>query len=61
MANFSDAARAEELKQFAPAYETSGGRMVAERTRERILADAEFVLEQMPAIDEWVRRRRNSQ
>ena len=61
MANFSDPARAEELKGFAPAYETSGGRMVAERTRERILADAEFVAEQMPAIDEWVRRRRNSQ
>jgi len=61
MANFSDAARAEELKSFAPAYETSGGRMVAERTRERILADAEFVAEQIPAIDEWVRRRRNSQ
>jgi aminopeptidase N len=61
MANFSDPARAEELKQFAPAYETSGGRMVAERTRERILADAELVAEQMPAIDEWVRRRRNSQ
>jgi len=61
MANFSDPARAEELKAFAPVYETSGGRMVAERTRERILADAEFVAEQMPAIDEWVRRRRNSQ
>jgi aminopeptidase N len=61
MANFSDAARAEELKGFAPAYETSGGRMVAERTRERILADAEFVAEQIPPIDEWVRRRRNSQ
>jgi aminopeptidase N len=57
MANFSDPARAEELKQFAPAYETSGGRMVAERTRERILADAEFVARQIPAIDEWVRRR----
>jgi hypothetical protein len=61
MANFSDPARAEELKAFAPAYETSGGRMVAERTRERILADAEFVAQQMPAIDEWVRRRRNPQ
>ncbi len=61
MANFSDAARAEELKGFAPAYETSGGRMVAERTRERILADAEFVAEQIPPIDEWVRRRRTSQ
>jgi hypothetical protein len=32
--------------------------MVAERTRERILADAELVAEQIPAIDEWVRRHR---
>ena len=56
MANFSDPARAEELKQFAPAYETSDGRTEAERTRERILADAEFVTRQIPAIDEWVRQ-----
>jgi hypothetical protein len=56
MANFSDPARAEELKQFAPAYETSDGRTEAERTRERILADAEFVARQIPAIDEWVRQ-----
>jgi hypothetical protein len=54
MANFSDPARAEELKQFAPAYETSDGRIEAERTRERILADAEFVTRQLPALDEWV-------
>jgi aminopeptidase N len=57
MVNFSDPARAEELKQFAPAYETSDGRTEAERTRERILADAEFVARQIPAMDEWVRRR----
>jgi aminopeptidase N len=55
MANFSDPARAEELKQFAPAYETSDGRTEAERTRVRILADAEFVARQIPAMDEWVR------
>jgi len=54
MANFSDPARAEELKQFAPAYETSDGKTEAERTRERILADAEFVARQLPALDEWV-------
>ncbi len=54
MANFSDPARAEELKQFAPAYETSDGRTEAERTRERILADAEFVARQIPAMDEWM-------
>ena len=56
MANFSDPARAEELKQFAPAHETSDGRTEAERTRERILANAEFVTRQIPAIDEWVRQ-----
>jgi aminopeptidase N len=56
MANFSDPERAEELKQFAPAYETSDGRTEAERTRERILADAEFVAQQIPSIDEWVRQ-----
>jgi aminopeptidase N len=56
MANFSDPARAEELKRFAPAHETSDGRTEAERTRERILADAEFVAWQIPAIDEWVRQ-----
>jgi aminopeptidase N len=57
MANFSDHARAEELKNFAPAYETSGGRMLAERIREQIIADADFVVKQIPAIDEWVRHR----
>ena len=57
MANFSDPARAEELKNFAPSYETSGGRMTAERVREQILADADFVAKQMPAIDAWVGRR----
>jgi aminopeptidase N len=56
MANFSDPARAEELKQFAPAHETSDGRAEAERMRERILADAEFVARQIPAVDEWVRQ-----
>src|SRR5262249_26574498 len=38
MGNFSEAARADELKQFAPAYETPNGRTEAERIRERILA-----------------------
>jgi len=57
MEHFSDLARAEELKQFAPVHETPDGRAEAERVRERILADAEFVAEQIPAIDEWVRRR----
>jgi hypothetical protein len=58
MANFSNPARAEELKQFAPAHETWSGRTEAERTRERILANAEFVARHIPAIDEWVRQHR---
>ena len=57
MGNFSDPARAEELRNFAPAYETSGGRVVAERVRERILTDADFVARQVPQIDAWVRSR----
>ena len=57
MSNFSDAERAEELKNFAPSYETSGGRMTAERVRDQILADADFVQKQLPAIDAWVRHR----
>jgi hypothetical protein len=56
MAHFSDPARADELKDFEPAYETSEGRRLAERTREQILADADFVARQMSAIDDWVRR-----
>jgi aminopeptidase N len=57
MGNFSDPARAEQLKNFAPAYANSGGRMVAERTIERILVAAEFIAQQLPAVDEWIRRR----
>jgi hypothetical protein len=33
-------------------------RTEAERTRQRILANAEFVARQIPAIDEWVRQHR---
>jgi aminopeptidase N len=57
MGNFSDPGRAEELRNFAPAQETSGGRMVAARAIERILAAAEFIDQHMPSIDAWIRRR----
>ena len=54
--NFSDPARAEELKNFAPVNETSGSRISAERARETILGNADFAARHLPAIDEWIRR-----
>ena len=31
--------------------------MVAARSQERIMADADFSAQQLPAIEEWIRRR----
>jgi aminopeptidase N len=56
MANFTDRTRATELANFAPAHETSGGRIAAARAQEKILADADFAEQQLPAINEWVGR-----
>src|SRR6185295_2229637 len=42
MTVFADAARVEELKAFAPAQATSGGRVVAGRAQETIMINAEF-------------------
>jgi aminopeptidase N len=55
--HFSDRAHAEELRNYAPSHATSGGRMVAARNIERILADADFIDGQMPPIDAWIGRR----
>jgi aminopeptidase N len=57
MTNFTDAAHAEELANFAPAQSTAGGRTVAARSYERIMTDADFSTQQLPAVNEWVRRR----
>ncbi len=57
MTNFTDAAHAAELAGFAPAHATSGGRIVAARSYERIMTDADFSAQQLPAVDEWLRRR----
>jgi len=57
MANFTDAAHAAELAGFAPAHATSGGRIVAARSYERIMTDADFSAQQLPAVDEWLKRR----
>ena len=56
MANFADRERAAELASFAPVHETSGGRIVAARAEERILTDADFVAQQLPAVDDWIGR-----
>jgi aminopeptidase N len=57
LTNFTDAAHAEELANFAPAQATSGGRIVAARSYERIMTDADFSAQQLPAVDERVKRR----
>jgi aminopeptidase N len=56
MTNFSDGAHAGELASFAPAQATSGGRMMAARTQETILTDADFIAQILPAVDAWVAR-----
>jgi len=55
--NFSDATHADELAKFAPAQATSGGRIVAARSYERIMTDADFSAQQLPAVNEWVKQR----
>jgi aminopeptidase N len=54
---FTDAAHAKELEDFAPAHKTSGGRTVAARAQERIMTDADFSAQQLPAVDAWVKAR----
>ena len=57
MTVFSDAARADELKNFAPVHATSGGRIVAARATETIMTNADFKASVLPAIDEWIKGR----
>ena len=42
MTSFTERARADELKDFAPVYATSGGRIIAERAEEMILINADL-------------------
>jgi aminopeptidase N len=56
LTNFTDAARATELANFAPVNATSGGRMVAERSQEAILIAAEFKARALPAIEQWIKQ-----
>jgi aminopeptidase N len=57
MTNFTDAAHAEELANFAPVQATPGGRIVAARAYESIMTAADFSAHQLPAVNEWVKRR----
>jgi aminopeptidase N len=57
MTNFTDAAHAQELANFAPAHASSGGRIVAARAYERIMTDADFSAQQLSAVNDWVERR----
>jgi len=56
MTNFTDAPHAEELANFAPALSTSGGRLVAARAYERIMTDADFSAQQLPTVNDVVKR-----
>jgi aminopeptidase N len=57
MTNFSDAAHAAELADFAPAHATSGGRVVAARAQETILIAADLKARAVPAVAAWIRQR----
>jgi aminopeptidase N len=57
LSNFTDAAHAQELAGFAPAHATSGGRTVAARAYERIMTNADFSVQLLPAVDAWVKGR----
>jgi aminopeptidase N len=52
---FTDAAHAQELADFVPAQKTPGGRTVAARAYERIMTDADFSTQQLPAVNAWVK------
>jgi aminopeptidase N len=55
--NFTDTEHAAELAQFAPAHETAGGRIVADRAEESILADADEIATVLPAIEAAIAQR----
>jgi aminopeptidase N len=55
MTNFSDEAHAEALRQFAPAQETLGGRVMTSRALEAIAISADLKSRAVPAIDAWIK------
>jgi aminopeptidase N len=59
MTNFSDDAHADELKRFAPAQATSGGRLTTARALETIAIAADLKTRALPAIEVWIKARKS--
>jgi aminopeptidase N len=57
MTNFTDDAHADELKRFAPAQATSGGRLMSARALETMAITADLKNRALPAIDAWIEAR----
>ena len=55
MTNFSDEAHADALRQFAPAQQTLGGRVMTARALESIAIAADLKARALPAIDAWIK------
>jgi aminopeptidase N len=55
MTAFSDEAHADALRQFAPAQETLGARVMTSRALESIAIAADLKARALPAIDAWIR------
>jgi aminopeptidase N len=54
MTNFYDEAHAAELRQFAPAQATTGGRVMTARALESIAISADVEARVLPAVGRWV-------
>jgi aminopeptidase N len=55
MTNFSDDAHAAELKRFAPAQASSGGRVMTARALETIAISADLKTRALPAVEAWIK------
>jgi len=55
MTNFSDEAHADALRQFAPAQESLGGRVMTSRALESIAISADLKARALPAIEAWIK------
>ena len=55
MTNFSDEVHADALRNFAPAQEKLGGRVMTSRALESIAISADLKSRALPAIDAWIK------
>jgi aminopeptidase N len=56
MTNFTDDAHAAELKAFAPAQSTGGGRVMVARALESIAISADLKARALPPVDAWIKQ-----